>query len=140
MIWNPRNPDLFEPGANHPRVSKLLSKALELASEDAEDDDPAFAEELEQRAFFLKAMFTRHQFLRPPYWTWWGTRRGVIVPVSGNESLPVLVNATGLQVEDSTALELDGFGDGNCTKAGNGSCSVSSRLKRRKKRDGLLGA
>ena len=64
----------------------------------------------------------------------------MVVPVAGNESLPVLVNATGLQVENSTALEVGGFGDGNCTKAGNGSCSVSSRLKRRKKRDVLLGA
>ena len=143
MIWQPP-PDVFqfEPGANYPVVGEILYKALQKASKDLESKDPhsAFARELRNREEFIWFIVVDHQHIPdPPYWTWWGDQRGSSprgdVPVSENGSL-TLLNATGLQVENTTSVRFDRLVDVDCTATANGPvgpCSISRRLKRRKK-------
>lgn len=138
-MWTPRNPRLFEPGANSPITPTVLKRALRDAAILSWSKDQPFAVELYHRAEFVWDIREKMWEGESPYWTWWGDRRRTIAgetPLTENGSL-ALVNATRLQVLDFTSPAppvLDWYGGGDCTTAVNGSCSTSRRQKKKNKK------
>ena len=142
MIWNPRtNAGQFEPGANDPAVSSALSLYVQGTSEVLRRESPhaAFPDELDHRRSFLLNMIEAQAPMQPPYWTWWGDRRGSHLgetAVPGNTGL-ALVNATGVPVINDTSLTssgLDILGAEGCTSSADGLCSSTSRRQKRKQK------
>lgn len=134
MVWTPRNPRQFEPGANFPITPTVLKRVLRDTAILSWSKDHDFAVELYHRAEFVWEIREKMWEGEFPYWTWWGDRRATIAgdtPLAENGSL-ALVNVTRLQVLDFTSPappELDWNGSGHCTAAGNGPCSASRRQK-----------
>ena len=142
MIWNPRTTARqFEPGANDPSIPSALSLFVNGWSEILRRESPhaAFLDELDHRRAFLDSMVAKQVPMQPPYWTWWGDRRGGRVretAVPGNTGL-ALVNATELPVINVTSLTspgLDILGAEDCTSSANGLCSSTSRRQKRKQK------
>ena len=135
MVWGKGNINIegFEPGANHPLTGSLLYEALLKKCAELWKRDPrsALAQELMERAHFLSNLFNNQQFLRrPPWWTWWGTKRPRIRAggslASENGSL-----ATASWTTNATSPGLVRVGQGDCTAATAGgaaeACSGSRR-------------
>ena len=143
MIWNPRtNARQFEPGANDPSTARFLSNYIRERSDSLRRVSPhaAFPDELDHRRAFLQSMIERQAPMLPPYWTWWGDRRGGRLgetAVPGNTGI-ALINATEVSVINDTSLTspgLDILGSENCTVSADGLCgSISRRQKRKQKR------